>query len=685
MKLIKNINRKFSLSAGMRSYINSSLMVLGTCCLALLASCTDDKLEERTPLDPALKEDYQKITLTLNVSTPTTSSTRSGTDSDGDSVDDNGNKIPDEDGKKNENLIENATIYFYEKLADNVTDSEVKIFGNNLKLLANPFEVKRIELGELTTDYILTTEASADDLKKLAGKELYLFVTANFKPQFENGNQTGAHYYYDPRYAIINWNNQNLTDFGEDGNGVIVPMSNKTWFSINLSRLSYDAEEDDDAFLENLIDFIDQFGNKERREINLSDLVDSEGNRFGKLELERSLARIDYKPNKGTDIDIDNLYQVGLIPNLYAKMDALQLFNVRNNSLAFRQTSSGDYRHSYEISYGTNPNNDDIVQDYNPFFRRDHSILFDKENGGNIIIDEDLENGIVGSEIESYRWVLDYNWNDILWERTNGNNGCDYRPTEITGTSIYDLTGTDTRISITDLVSRNILDEKGFIPWRYVSENTVPCIERMTMHYTTGVAFRMILSKANGDPILPADADEDDEENCLFIADEATYKQTQKAAEEAHANWENRKKEAKSSESEFTEPEPAPFNKIWGSLTKLEENNGYWKLKIGDGSKGDEDIAYVKAIKDGDEIKYFEITYWYFIRHNYNALTHQLGKTDPMQYAVVRNNIYKLSVTALNGLPRPFKPDDPDEPQKNYISVETLVLSWARQDRDINL
>ena len=58
----------------------------------------------------------------------------------------------------------------------------------------------------------------------------------------------------------------------------------------------------------------------------------------------------------------------------------------------------------------------------------------------------------------------------------------------------------------------------------------------------------------------------------------------------------------------------------------------------------------------------------------------------PMEFAVVRNNVYKLAVTKINQLghpritendPDPVDPETPDEKGEVYISVSVEVLPWV--------
>lgn len=75
--------------------------------------------------------------------------------------------------------------------------------------------------------------------------------------------------------------------------------------------------------------------------------------------------------------------------------------------------------------------------------------------------------------------------------------------------------------------------------------------------------------------------------------------------------------------------------------------------------------------------------YYYWNRHNDNGFNGIMG---PMEFAVVRNNVYKLAVTKINNLghPRisendPHKPGPgtPDEDESVYMDVTSEVLPWV--------
>lgn len=60
----------------------------------------------------------------------------------------------------------------------------------------------------------------------------------------------------------------------------------------------------------------------------------------------------------------------------------------------------------------------------------------------------------------------------------------------------------------------------------------------------------------------------------------------------------------------------------------------------------------------------------------------------PMEFGVVRNNVYKLAVTSITRLGHPFRdkndpdpvdPKDPDEESKLFMKVSVKVMPWTKR------
>ena len=108
------------------------------------------------------------------------------------------------------------------------------------------------------------------------------------------------------------------------------------------------------------------------------------------------------------------------------------------------------------------------------------------------------------------------------------------------------------------------------------------------------------------------------------------------------------------------------------------------------GLEGDAEPAAAAAAAAGftgysaDGGKYYTY-YYYWNRHNDNLDPYKMGI---MEFAVVRNNVYKLCVDSISKFghpdptnpdpdPDPVKPDDPDESVNYYFTVTVKVLPWT--------
>lgn len=97
----------------------------------------------------------------------------------------------------------------------------------------------------------------------------------------------------------------------------------------------------------------------------------------------------------------------------------------------------------------------------------------------------------------------------------------------------------------------------------------------------------------------------------------------------------------------------------------------------------EETLNNLYGIKKGAG-KTVECYYPYWIRHSNNKDAHTMGI---MEFGIVRNNIYKLSVSSLNGFGiTELDPDTPDENFELYLEVDLYVKDWVlRYNEDIEL
>ena len=570
------------------------------------------------------------------------SETRSSTDSEGGSSGDKDGLHPTEDPSNDyEKTIQSVSVFFFKPTASGtgwelIEKAEKVTFANNK----------------------ITIETTPDFVKNLAdvGK-ISVRVLLNQAAGVNAGDND--------KFSLTGIDVAPLGDYGNPQN--YLPLSNIEEFVVDFSGLQ---KTDRSEFIKNLFGIIGT-----DRTIDLSKSVLTNGvTPPEEMNFERSVARIDFKPNHGKETNgnplPDNVYQIAEIPNLYAKMQSLQVFNVSKSSYSFRHTSPGN---SIEAS----------LTGIEPFGKENYNEKFGE-------VDDDL-NPIPGSNI--YKWMADCDWetkqtnyskgpttNDYFLNQPVTNNGIYYLPTTYTK-GILDLTAKD--------AEGNLKYEDGaWTKWCYISENTLPSTAAMTKGFCSGIAFNMYLCQKNGMPL-----GEDD-----FVTYDEYY-QNIADYEAAYKEWAKNKAEAEANGEEFDEEEPENPNddKIIGQIANTTfGNTGLYKVTIGTQDLycrkisvtmpdpnhkvvGDQEIQTIT--KDA-----YVVTYYYFIQHNVlDKEKHVLGIADPMQYAVVRNNIYKISVTSLNRLPEPFKPDVPAEPTENYISVETQILSWARVDKEVEL
>ncbi|MBM6944381.1 MULTISPECIES: Mfa1 family fimbria major subunit [Bacteroides] len=193
--------------------------------------------------------------------------------------------------------------------------------------------------------------------------------------------------------------------------------------------------------------------------------------------------------------------------------------------------------------------------------------------------------------------------------------------------------------------------------WRYATENTIPKgtddgLQKKGI--TTGVVFKgEIQGKGDKANLLNG-------ENPVYVFDNILW-----------GTWENVEEAAELKESDNT----TLANPLLAAAYKEATKGG--------------DYTDAKAVAAGFTIfkpnanKKYEVLYYYWNRHNDNKNNGSMG---PMEFAVVRNNVYKLSVTGVNKFGHPTNPsddpdqenpEDPDEEDDVYFKVAVEVLPWV--------
>lgn len=84
----------------------------------------------------------------------------------------------------------------------------------------------------------------------------------------------------------------------------------------------------------------------------------------------------------------------------------------------------------------------------------------------------------------------------------------------------------------------------------------------------------------------------------------------------------------------------------------------------------------------GDQSKGVTCYYKYWIRHYRNDNDELMGI---MEFAIVRNNAYRLSVSKVSGIGEPsdeIDPNTPDESSKMYLDVNVTILPWVVRNNE---
>ena len=238
-------------------------------------------------------------------------------------------------------------------------------------------------------------------------------------------------------------------------------------------------------------------------------------------------------------------------------------------------------------------------------------------------------------------------------------NPNDASTTDYKWTSISFLTTEDKDDSWNSGTSAST-DKNGYKIWRYATENTIPKginNELQKKGITTGVVFKgeifapdnsSMKAKLNGT-------------NTVYVYDNIMY-----------GTWDDVKTAANAAPNTPLEVAYQAVEAATADKEKVAATNGFT----------------VFAPNNATEKKY-EVLYYYWNRHNDNNNDGLMG---PMEFGVVRNNVYKLSVTDVHKFghptnpdhdPDPEDPEDPDEDSNVYFNVAVQVLPWVVRVNDI--
>lgn len=219
----------------------------------------------------------------------------------------------------------------------------------------------------------------------------------------------------------------------------------------------------------------------------------------------------------------------------------------------------------------------------------------------------------------------------------------------------------------------NADNKEGYKIWRYVTENTIPGADNQRTGVSTGVVFKGKITDAQG---LMAEAME---AGMAVYSYGGTYYGGIANLRRVVANL----NESAKMRQDFLKV----FDASYLEYEMVEEGNKLVrKYTVADADLKDCTSAanngVFKILRPEADGNYY-VYYVYRNRHNDNGIPTVMA---PMEFATVRNNVYKLAVTMISDFghtndpqddPTPDNPEDPDETPKTYFKVSCRVVPWV--------
>lgn len=255
---------------------------------------------------------------------------------------------------------------------------------------------------------------------------------------------------------------------------------------------------------------------------------------------------------------------------------------------------------------------------------------------------------VVGGAEVPTNWVVDTDWSNKVAANFDAQLEA---PSTWTWTSLASLTTDDNY-------------EGDYKIWCYAKENTIPGIDKQKHDVSTGVVFKAEL--AAGETASAAVKAAMAAGKRIYVFNNVLYGAWSDVKTAAEAGTDATLQAAyNQAAATISDPATEPA----GAAAAAAGFTGY-------------------SPKDG---KYYNY-YYYWNRHNDNLNNEVMGI---MEFAVVRNNVYKLAVNAINRFghptppdpsnpdpdpepdPDPVDPDKPDESVNYYFNVTVKVLPWT--------
>lgn len=215
-------------------------------------------------------------------------------------------------------------------------------------------------------------------------------------------------------------------------------------------------------------------------------------------------------------------------------------------------------------------------------------------------------------------------------------------------------------------------EKTGYHIWRYTTENTIPGFESgsttatQRRGFTTGIIFRGYIKAAEGLDLDSYLADK----KVIYAYDGKILGDKDEVAEEAN------RAPGSALKKDYDEAFVASNLDSNGDLTKAYEGSDNKRYRF--------TIYRPKNIGTASAPDFKYVTYYVYLNRHWDNADNSIMRD--MEFATVRNNVYKLSVDAINTFghpgdpgddPDPEDPDDPDESDKVYFKVSVKVHPWV--------
>lgn len=369
---------------------------------------------------------------------------------------------------------------------------------------------------------------------------------------------------------------------------------------------------------------------------------------LGEVEVERSVARFDFKGKAvESSLPINSYVLEGdaANPTLYVTLEDMALINMSNNFKYLRtvaDNNSGEFDDRKIVICGEETFN-----------------MVDTKKVFNFVLDSDAD------DKTDYDYLpgnfLNY-WN--LGSLTLNDTENNFGDTGIPVTTAMNFGEVWTSLVASgEAKSLNTLSTTGYQAWRYSTENTQPSIAKQIKSLSTGVLFRGKLVDVSGTLGLNGT-------NNVYVHNNVLYGTWTQVMDKV-ALIDNTVTDAKlvALKAAATAASTADSDETYEPTLEEASAQGFTVYK----PEGGNYYAY----------------YYYVNRHNDNNNPEVM---EAMEFAVVRNNVYKLSVSNIFqyghpgdplGDPDPLYPSTPDEEKNVYFKVTVQVLPWVVRTNNI--